>query len=198
MTFGEEAVRGDQRASGQARARTNNTKSFLRRNTVGSAVSSRPRCSSHFGSATRRSFGQPDTADPVWRQRFGRVYTKAAIGLLAEVDTTLGHLCGHAARAVMRRQYEEYDDQHSCGWPASPAATSATCAGRSSVVSEFAPIRPIRRALGGQRIGPAPGRPAATTSELPHATSWGWKGARPHGRQGCSPARAPESRARSR
>ncbi len=66
------------------------------------------------------------------RQRFGRVYTKAAVGLLAEVDTTLGHLCGHAARAVMRRQHEEYDEQR-FERLASPTATSRTCAGRPPV-----------------------------------------------------------------
>ena len=41
---------------------------------------------------------------------FRRRYTKADIGLLAEVDTALGQVCGHATRAVMRRMFEEYGD----------------------------------------------------------------------------------------
>ena len=42
---------------------------------------------------------------------FRRQYTKADIGLLAEVDEALGQLCGHATRAVMRRMHEEYGDE---------------------------------------------------------------------------------------
>ena len=42
---------------------------------------------------------------------FARRYTKADIGLLAEVDAVLGQRCGHATRAVMRRMYEEYGDE---------------------------------------------------------------------------------------
>ncbi len=42
---------------------------------------------------------------------FRRRYTKADIGLLAEVDEALGQLCGHATRAVMRRMHEEYGDE---------------------------------------------------------------------------------------
>ena len=42
---------------------------------------------------------------------FHRRYTKADIGLLAEVDAALGQMCGHSTRAVMRRMYEEYGDQ---------------------------------------------------------------------------------------
>ncbi len=41
---------------------------------------------------------------------FKRRYTKADIGLLAEVDAALGQLCGHSTRAVMRRMFEEYGD----------------------------------------------------------------------------------------
>ena len=42
---------------------------------------------------------------------FRRRYTKADIGLLAEVDEALDQLCGHATRAVMRRMLEEYGDE---------------------------------------------------------------------------------------
>ena len=42
---------------------------------------------------------------------FGRRYTKADIGLLAEVDAALGQMCGHSTRAVMRRQFEVYGDE---------------------------------------------------------------------------------------
>ncbi len=38
-------------------------------------------------------------------------YTKADIGLLAEVDAALGQMCGHSTRAVMRRQFEVYGDE---------------------------------------------------------------------------------------
>ena len=38
-------------------------------------------------------------------------FTKTGIGLLAEVDATLGQMCGHATRAVLRRMYEEYGDK---------------------------------------------------------------------------------------
>ena len=41
---------------------------------------------------------------------FSRRFTKADVGLLAEVDATLGQMCGHSTRAVMRRMYEEYGD----------------------------------------------------------------------------------------
>ncbi len=37
-------------------------------------------------------------------------YTKADIGLLAEVDETLGGLCGAITRRVMQRQYETFGD----------------------------------------------------------------------------------------
>ena len=42
---------------------------------------------------------------------FPRRYTKADIGLLADIDATLGQQCGPTTRAVMRRQYEEYGDE---------------------------------------------------------------------------------------
>ena len=42
---------------------------------------------------------------------FERRFTKADIGLLAEVDAELGQMCGHSTRAVMRRMLEEYGDQ---------------------------------------------------------------------------------------
>ncbi len=42
---------------------------------------------------------------------FGRRYTKADIGLLAEVDAALGQMCGHATRAVMRRMFKDYGDE---------------------------------------------------------------------------------------
>ena len=45
------------------------------------------------------------------RHAFERRYTKADIGLLAEVDETLDQACGHSTRAVMRRQYEQYGDE---------------------------------------------------------------------------------------
>ena len=37
------------------------------------------------------------------KNAFKARFTKADIGLLAEVDAALGQLCGHATRAVMRR-----------------------------------------------------------------------------------------------
>jgi len=42
---------------------------------------------------------------------YKRVYTKADIGVLAEVDAALGQMCGHSTRAVMRRMYEQYGDK---------------------------------------------------------------------------------------
>ena len=42
---------------------------------------------------------------------FVRRYTKADVGLLAEVDAALGQRCGHATRAVMRRMVEEFGDE---------------------------------------------------------------------------------------
>ena len=42
---------------------------------------------------------------------FRRRFTKADIGLLAEVDAALGQMCGHATRAVMRRMFEDYGDE---------------------------------------------------------------------------------------
>ncbi len=42
---------------------------------------------------------------------FARRFTKADIGLLAEVDAALGQMCGHATRAVMRRMFEDYGDE---------------------------------------------------------------------------------------
>ena len=45
------------------------------------------------------------------KKAFERRYTKADIGLLADVDEALGQMCGHSTRAVMRRMWEEYDDQ---------------------------------------------------------------------------------------
>ena len=41
---------------------------------------------------------------------FDRRYTKADIGLLAEVDEALGQVCGHSTRAVMRRMLEKFGD----------------------------------------------------------------------------------------
>ena len=42
---------------------------------------------------------------------FERRYTAADIRLLAEVDETLGGLCGPTTRRVMRRQYEVFGDE---------------------------------------------------------------------------------------
>ena len=42
---------------------------------------------------------------------FERRYTAADIRLLAEVDETLGGLCGPTTRRVMRRQYEAFGDE---------------------------------------------------------------------------------------
>ena len=42
---------------------------------------------------------------------FGRRFTKADIGLLAEVDEALGQLCGHSTRAVLRRMLERFGDE---------------------------------------------------------------------------------------
>lgn len=44
------------------------------------------------------------------KHAFPRRYTKADIGLLAEVDETLGGLCGAVTRRIMQRQYEVYGD----------------------------------------------------------------------------------------
>ena len=44
------------------------------------------------------------------KRPFPRRYTKADIGLLAEVDATLGGLCGPVTRRVMQRQYEVFGD----------------------------------------------------------------------------------------
>ena len=42
---------------------------------------------------------------------FAGRYTKADIGLLAEVDEMLGQMCGHSTRAVMRRMLEKFGDE---------------------------------------------------------------------------------------
>ena len=42
---------------------------------------------------------------------FASRYTKADIGLLAEVDEMLGQMCGHSTRAVMRRMLEKFGDE---------------------------------------------------------------------------------------
>ena len=44
------------------------------------------------------------------KRPFPRRYTKADIGLLAEVDETLGGLCGAVTRRMMQRQYEVFGD----------------------------------------------------------------------------------------
>ena len=44
------------------------------------------------------------------KRPFSRRYTKADIGLLAEVDETLGGLCGAVTRRMMQRQYEVLGD----------------------------------------------------------------------------------------
>ena len=44
------------------------------------------------------------------KRPFPRRYTKADIGLLAEVDETLGGLCGAVTRRLMQRQYEVFGD----------------------------------------------------------------------------------------
>ncbi len=44
------------------------------------------------------------------KRPFRRRYTKADIGLLAEVDETLGGLCGAVTRRLMQRQYEVFGD----------------------------------------------------------------------------------------
>ena len=44
------------------------------------------------------------------KQPFPRRYTKADIGLLAEVDETLGGLCGPVTRRMMQRQHEVFGD----------------------------------------------------------------------------------------
>jgi hypothetical protein len=44
------------------------------------------------------------------KRPFPRRYTKADIGLLAEVDEILGGLCGPVTRRVMQRQYEVFGD----------------------------------------------------------------------------------------
>ena len=42
---------------------------------------------------------------------FQRRYTRADIRLLADVDATLGELCGPTTRAVLRRQFERFGDE---------------------------------------------------------------------------------------
>ena len=44
------------------------------------------------------------------KRPFPRRYTKADIGLLAEVDETLGGLCGAVTRRMMQRQYAVFGD----------------------------------------------------------------------------------------
>lgn len=44
------------------------------------------------------------------KRPFPRRYTKADIGLLAEVDETLGGLCGAVTRRIMQRQHEVFGD----------------------------------------------------------------------------------------
>ena len=44
------------------------------------------------------------------KRPFPQRYTKADIGLLAEVDETLGGLCGAVTRRLMQRQYEVFGD----------------------------------------------------------------------------------------
>ena len=44
------------------------------------------------------------------KRPFSRRYTKADIGLLAEVDETLGGLCGAVTRRMMQRQYAVFGD----------------------------------------------------------------------------------------
>ena len=75
---------------------------------------------------------------------FERRYTAADIRLLAEVDETLGGLCGPTTRRVMRRQYEVFGDERF-----ERLASQHTAAGRSPprwrCGARFRSARPGRR-----------------------------------------------------
>ena len=67
-----------------------------------------------------------------------RRYTKADIVLLAELDATLGGLCGAATRRVMQRQYEVFGDarfEHLAGF-----STTAICTVFGSRQRGVAPV----------------------------------------------------------
>ena len=51
-----------------------------------------------------------DRRDGAPAKPFARRYTARDVVLLAEVDETLGQVCGQAARTVMRREFEVFGD----------------------------------------------------------------------------------------